>query len=223
MREVLSESDREALDQLRAVLGDIEGVRIDPDYRYSVRAYHLNAAGQRRSLSAEIVARALVKSGAGWRIRPIVGEAQTDFMVAVIDKGTGLRLLAADLGVEDRGEGKPLALAVGDTVSDLPMFDLAARAFAPANAGSDVRCAGVTVLQRPYQSGLALAASHLLGHRPGRCPTCRGPRLSADAHLLLTVLAAQETGTWGIVRQALLLAARVWTPTVVGRRRGEVT
>jgi hydroxymethylpyrimidine pyrophosphatase-like HAD family hydrolase len=223
VREVLSASDRDALDQLRAVLGDSEGVHLDPDYRYCVRAYRFNAAGQRRSLSPEIVAMALARSGAGGRIRPIAGDAQTDFMVAGIDKGTGLRLLAADLGVEDGGEGKPLALAVGDTVSDLPMFKLAARAFAPANAGSDVRSAGVTVLQRPYQSGLALAAAHLLGHPPGRCPICRGPRLSADAHLLLTILAAQETGTWGMVRQALLLAARVWTLTDVGRRQGEVT
>jgi hypothetical protein len=134
-------------------------------------------------------------------------------MVAGIDKGIGLRLLAADLGVDDGGKGQPLALAVGDTVSDLPVFDLAVRAFAPANADAHVRSAGVTVLPRPYQSGLALAASHLLGHPPGRCPICRGPRLSRDAHLLLTVLAAQETGTWGMVRQALLLAARVWTQT----------
>ena len=125
--------------------------------------------------------------------------------------------------MEEGGEGKPLALAVGDTVSDLPMFALAARAFAPAHAGSDVRSAGVTVLRRPYQSGLALAAAHLLGHLPGGCPTCRAPHLSPEAHLLLTVLAAQETGTWGMVRQALLLAARVWTATLVGRRRGEVT
>jgi hydroxymethylpyrimidine pyrophosphatase-like HAD family hydrolase len=222
VRAVLSESDREALDRLRAVLGDIEGIRLDLDYRYSVRAYRLTAAGHRRSLSPEMVAMALMKSGAGGRIRPIAGDAQTDFMVAGIDKGTGLRLLAADLGVEDGGAGKPLALAVGDTVSDLPMFKLAARAFAPANASSDVRSAGVTVLQRPYQSGLALAASHILGHTPGSCPTCRGPRLSPEAHLFLTILAAQETGTWGIVRQALLLAVRVWTLAVVGRRRGEV-
>jgi hydroxymethylpyrimidine pyrophosphatase-like HAD family hydrolase len=220
VREVLSERDRAALDQLRAVLGGIEGVRLDPDYRYAVRAYRLNAAGHRRSLSPEMVAMALVKAGAGRRIRPIAGAAQTDFMVAGIDKGIGLRLLAADLGVEDGGLGRPLALAVGDTVSDLPMFDLAVRAFAPANADRDVRSAGVRVLRRPYQSGLAMAASHLLGHPPGRCPTCCAPRLSPDAHLLLTVLAAQETGTWGMVRQALLLAARVWIPTVVGRRGG---
>jgi hydroxymethylpyrimidine pyrophosphatase-like HAD family hydrolase len=223
VREVLSERDREALAQLRTVLGEIEGVHLDPDYRYAVRAYRLTAAGQRRSLSPEIVAMALVKSGAGSRIRPIVGEAQTDFMVAGIDKGTGLRLLAADLGVEEGSEGKLLALAVGDTVSDLPMFELAARAFAPANADAYVRSAGVTVLRRPYQSGLALAASHLLGHLPGHCPICRSPRLSPDARLLLTVLAAQETGTWGMVRQALLLAARIWTPTLVGRCRGEGT
>jgi hydroxymethylpyrimidine pyrophosphatase-like HAD family hydrolase len=223
VREVLSARDRDALAQLRAVLGEIEGVHLDPDYRYAVRAYRLTAAGQRRRLSPEMVAMALMKAGAGSRIRPIGGAAQTDFMVAGIDKGTGLRLLAADLGVEEGGEGKPLALAVGDTVSDLPMFALAARAFAPANADAHVRSAGVTVLRRPYQSGLALAASHLLGHLPGRCPTCGGPRLAPDAHLLLTVLAAQETGTWGMVRQALLLAARVWTLAVASRRRGEVT
>ena len=131
-------------------------------------------------------------------------------MVTTIDKGTGLRALVADLDAGGRGSGdKPLALAVGDTVSDLPMFDLAAMAFAPANADALVRSSAVTVLRRPYQSGLAMAAAGLLGHSPGGCPVCRDAPLSRDTRLFLAILAAQEAGTWGIAKRALLLVARV--------------
>lgn len=210
-RELLCEAERAHLDRLRAVLGEIRGVYVDRDFRHAVRAYRLDSAGQRRSLSPELVETALERSGARRWIRSIGGEAQTDFMAARIDKGIGLRILTDELGVGTRGmDEKRLALAVGDTVSDLPMFELAARAFAPAHADVRVRGAGVERLERPYQAGLALAASRLLGHPPGDCPTCRVPRLAPETRLLLTVLAAQESGRWGMLSSALLLGARVW-------------
>jgi len=97
----------------------------------------------------------------------------------------------------------------------LPMFELAARACAPANADLSVRTAGVEVLERPQQAGLALATYLLLGHRSGGCPACRLPRLSPGARLLLGVLSAQDAGKWGKLKQALLLGARVGAPTVL--------
>ncbi len=211
-RALLTEAQLADLDRLRSALGEIEGVRLDPDFRYAIRAYRLNGQGRRRSLTAEVVEAALARSGAGQRIRPIVGEAQTDFVATGIDKGVGLRALAGDLGGGLRiGNRKPLALAVGDAASDLPMFDLATLACAPANADSGVRSAGVKLvklMKRPYQAGLALAVSALLGHSPGNCPVCRGPALSPEAHWLQTILAAQEMGTRSMVRQALRLSIR---------------
>jgi hypothetical protein len=149
-----------------------------------------------------------------------VGEDQTDFMVAGIDKGTGLRVLAEDLGVNSPGTcGEAVALAVGDTVSDLPMLALAAIRLAPGNADRAVRAAGVTVLKRSYQRGLALAAGHQLGHAPGSCPICRAPHLSPETRLFLSILDAQQAGTWGMVRQAVLLGTRVWPRLLVNRWR----
>lgn len=204
-RRLLSASDRARLDGLRAALREIEGVYLDADYREAVRAYRLDRHGERRSLHPETVAAALARCGTGERLRPIGGAAQTDFMVAGVDKGTGLRALGAELGAG----GAPVALAVGDTVSDLPLFAMATLACAPANADATVREAGIAVMGRPYQAGLALAVARLLRHRPGGCPTCRAPRLSAEADLLLAALAAQDVGKAGKLWQALLLAAKV--------------
>ncbi|HEY8283019.1 MAG TPA: HAD hydrolase family protein [Chloroflexota bacterium] len=210
-RSLLSEADRHDLDQVRAVLSGLPGVLLDVDYNHTVRAYRLDAAGKRRGLRPEDADPALASAGMSGRVRAIAGHAQTDFMVAGIDKGTGLRVLAADLEADgqDRG-GKPLTLAVGDTFSDLPMFDLAALAFAPASADAQVRNSGTMVLKRPYQAGLALAASKLLGHSPGGCPICRIARSSGDTRLLLAVLGARESGMRGLIRRTLPLIIRIW-------------
>jgi hydroxymethylpyrimidine pyrophosphatase-like HAD family hydrolase len=211
VRELLSDRDRRDLDRLRATLTEISGVSLDRDYCRAVRAYRLDSTGKRRGLSPELVAEVLKTAEVSHRVRQIAGQAQTDFMVTTIDKSTGLRALAADLDAGGRGSSdKPLALAVGDTVSDLPMFDLAAMAFAPANADALVRGSDVMVLRRPYQSGLAMAAGRFLGHSPGGCPVCHDSPLPRDTRLLLAILAAQEAGTWGIARRALVLVARIW-------------
>jgi len=210
-RSLLSETDRHDLDQVRATLRDLPGVLLDVDYSHTVRAYRLDAAGKRRGLSPEDTAMVLAAAGMSRRVRTIAGHAQTDFMVVGIDKGTGLRALAADLGAD----GQPPALAVGDTVSDLPMLDLAALAFAPASADARVRNSGVRILKRPYQAGLAQAASKLLGHSPGRCPICRVSYPSQDTRLLLAVLGARESGMRGLVRRMPSLIASAWRIEVV--------
>ena len=61
-------------------------------------------------------------------MRVVHGQGQTDFVWAGADKGTGLRALAARLSEPG------CALAVGDTASDLPLFECAALARAPRNA-----------------------------------------------------------------------------------------
>jgi hydroxymethylpyrimidine pyrophosphatase-like HAD family hydrolase len=203
---LLAPAERAALDALRAVLAEEAGVQLDPDYRYAVRAYRVDAAGRRRALRPATVGAALERSGAVEQLQAITGEAQTDFVVRGQDKGTGLRVLLAELGV-DSAAGKPLALAVGDTLADLPMLTIAARPYTPGHADGQLRRAGVNVLRQPYQAGLARAVAQLLGHHPGGCPICQLPPLPADARRLGMILAAQEAGTWGMLRSALGLAA----------------
>ena len=209
-RSLLSERDCHDLEQVRAALRDLPEVLLDVDYGHTVRAYRLDGAGKRRGLSPEEATMVLTTAGMNRRVRAIAGHAQTDFMSLGIDKGTGLRALAADLGADrPDGRGQPLALAVGDTVSDLPMFDLAALAFAPASADAPTRKAGVTILKRSYQAGLAQAASKILGHSPGRCPVCQVAYSSRDTRLLLAVLGAREAGMRGLIRRLPPLIASV--------------
>ncbi|HVC30150.1 MAG TPA: hypothetical protein VND24_03115, partial [Steroidobacteraceae bacterium] len=210
VRELLSDLQRADLNSLRETLRGIEGVYVDPDYQRAVRAYRFGRDGRRHALKRETVEAALANSGTRDRLRVIAGNAQTDFMAAGTDKGTGLGVLVSELTQHDdsalhSGGGKPLVLAVGDTSSDLPMFELARLACAPALADDEAIAPGVKRMQGRYQAGLAEAAGLLLGHRPGACPVCRPPSPSAEAELLLTILAAQDTGYRGKLRQALRL------------------
>src|SRR5207249_3749484 len=121
VRSLLPAGARVELDRLRERLSALEGVEVDRAYRYIVRAYRRDRSGVRRALPAETVAAALGSDALAAPIRPVVGQAQTDFVPAGVDKGAGLRCLVADLG-PDRCR---IALAVGDTISDLPMLRLA--------------------------------------------------------------------------------------------------
>jgi hydroxymethylpyrimidine pyrophosphatase-like HAD family hydrolase len=205
LRVLLSADQARSLDRLRAALVRIEGVHVDPEYRYSVRAFRYAREGRRVGLDAATRARAL--SGVP-EIAAIDGDGQTDFVVRAIDKGVGLRALTGALGSVH--EARPLAFAVGDTAADLPAFDLAAVAFAPAHATALTGSPAVTVLRRAYQPGLEEAVRRVLGHRPGGCVRCRGPRLTGERELLLRVLGAQERGRLGMGMEAIRLAVRRW-------------
>ena len=79
----------------------------------------------------------------------------------------------------------------------------------PANADAGVRKAGVAVLKGGFQGGLAEATARLLGHRPGGCPACADPHLTAGSRLLLTLLSPPE--------QRSLPAKSRWAATAVVR------
>ena len=81
------------------------------------------------------------------------------------------------------------------------MLQMAASPFAPANADEELRAAapdaGIRILGRPNQSGLALAVKALIGHRPGGCDACRLPAMSERGDFLMRILGAQDAGTLG--------------------------
>jgi hypothetical protein len=104
---------------------------------------------------------------------------------------------------DSAGTEPGIELAVGDTEPDLPMLALARHAYAPANASASVRAAGVTVLRSSYAAGVAAAVGRVLGHPPGRCPTCAIARHTPETRLVFALLAAQESGARGLPRAVL--------------------
>ncbi len=203
---------RELLGHVRAQLAAHAGVRVDPRYSYVVRATFRGGP-----LPPELLAPAGALADPA--VRLIQGEGQTDIAFTGADKGSGLRALGARLG--DPG----CALAVGDSPSDLPLLACARLARAPANARLGPGGGHVVRTRQAYQAGLARACGELIGHRPGRCPDCRPPELTARTKAVLAILdlragglASLPGGTLAISRS--LLARTRWSPGQPGQRSG---
>ncbi|HEY0509297.1 MAG TPA: HAD hydrolase family protein [Blastococcus sp.] len=167
------------LDEFRETLSRQPCVRIDPRHRYSVRASAVDAGGRLRGFVPDPGA---VPEG----LRAVVGEGQTDFVPATVDKARGVRLL-----LQEWGAGRPV-LAVGDTSADLPLLAWAATSAVPQHAEDVVKAVATRVSRHPYQAGLQDAVSGLLGHRPGGCARCSPPALSDDTRALLQLLRVPE-------------------------------
>ncbi|HEX2914126.1 MAG TPA: hypothetical protein VH186_25215, partial [Chloroflexia bacterium] len=208
--ELLNESERASLQELRHVLSTMEGVYLDSDYRVAVRAYHLRPSGRRHGLSSEEVNTALDRSGTTGLIRSIPGYNQTDFMVVGIDKGTGLREMLAAFEPEARtGEQPAVAFAVGDTLADLPMLRMASQAWAPGHAAANMKNEPVRVTRQAFQAGLKQATAELLGHQPGHCAICRVVPHSDETQQLLGLLEVMDSSKAGKARHALLQLLRL--------------
>jgi hydroxymethylpyrimidine pyrophosphatase-like HAD family hydrolase len=210
VRDLLAREDRELLAMVRQALSATPTIAVDTDYTLAVRAYRFDSKGRRRGVGAEVIESVLHAGGLGAGVRAIPGAYQTDFMVNTIDKSVGLHALATDLGVEAL-DGKLFALAVGDSAEDLPMMMLARLALAPANSEPAVRAAGIRVLARAGQRGMAQAAAELIGHMPGKCASCKVHDLPGRSRLMLTALAAQDESGLGKAVQALRLARALAT------------
>lgn len=72
-----------------------------------------------------------------------------DITPAGVDKGAGVRALAARLGIP-----MDQVLAIGDSRNDLPLFAVAGRVAAPANAHPEVRARSDDVASEPYGRGV---------------------------------------------------------------------
>jgi hydroxymethylpyrimidine pyrophosphatase-like HAD family hydrolase len=209
---LLDDEATAALSRLRAVLQAREGVRLDPAFSYAIRAYRADINGRRSPLGAEEAAECLATSRGEHAVRTIPGENQTDFVSAVLDKGTGLQALIGALATDhgfDGADASAVALAVGDTASDAPMLALAQAAFVPAHAAPAATKTGARRVRRPYQAGLHLAVGELLGHPPGGCPRCQVPPPTPAGDLLLDLLSAPESGPRGLPLRAVRLVRKL--------------
>ncbi len=194
---VTSAAARDAIERLRAELRTREGIEVNDDYAFGIRAFVRNPAGARRPLPDSVLADARYTAHAEATVA-IVGDAQTDLVGAGISKGAGVRALVAALAAPPR-----LAFAVGDTAADESLLACADRPFAPGH-GKDALGGCATVARRPYQAGFAEAVGELIGHRPGGCPLCAVPAGSPGREVLLGLLGLREAG---IERMPLRLAS----------------
>ncbi|NUK24624.1 HAD family hydrolase [Streptomyces lunaelactis] len=188
---------------LTTPLSAVPSVTVDPLYRWCVRAYRGTGPG-RTALDMSTVSGLMARPGIADRFTVVQGEMQTDFVPAGVNKASGL------LGLMDLfgHPGARPVLAVGDSVTDIPLLRIAEMGCAPSNADRAVRAAGLPVLRLPCQAGLAEAVGNLLGHRPGHCPACRPPQLTPEDRALTALLAVPESGRSGMpVRLAGLALA----------------
>lgn len=197
--------------ELRCKLSNIKGIYLDPGFSFALRAYHLDENGRHKGLNGESIIKILQDTHTIDFVQAVTGVSQTDFTIKRIDKGYGLkewlvRWNSRSKNPVEISAGKhPIALAVGDRAPDLPMFELAQLAFAPANASLEVKQAGIAVTSRAYQRGLEQAVSALLGHKPGDCPVCHQEAFPPETVLMQEILAAQENGRLSMLGQAMKL------------------
>lgn len=208
-RPQLRPTEEAELARLRKVLRKMPGVHLDHAYRYAVRAVCVSDLGTRRRLNDETIASAIGEARVEDSVQVLYGGLQTDFAPVSINKGTGLRALAHDLGVADAE--RPFDFAIGDDWPDVPMFELAKRAFAPANVPNALRrelegSLSLQVVDGRHGRGLLQAVTAFLGHEPRGCRTCAVPHVSSRTKLVTIPLAASDGPRRARLRQTAALA-----------------
>jgi hypothetical protein len=168
------------LQKLRLRLRQIPGVFLDERHRHSIRAFTYQEAP--RGLLASV-------RSTGSATAPVPALLMTDLVTE-----PGLDLLSfqqttIDTTVIARGTDKGTALivlrdrvlgpdseiiAVGDSEPDLPMFQAATQAFAPAHIGCacQARLLGCNIVDAPRQRGLLKIARAVVHPDRRYCPSC---------------------------------------------------
>ncbi|HEY6952306.1 MAG TPA: HAD hydrolase family protein, partial [Bacteroidota bacterium] len=152
-------TDAQSLKQLEhcaELIGRLDGVFVDPAYRYSIRAYRANGTGT-AGLRPDEVENLLQR----WRFDKLsyICRGPDSYIVAKgTNKGAAIREIRQCLGLVDG----PLT-AIGDSDQDVPMLKEAKAGYAPANCSAEVRHLSgkgrVRIMREPHQRGL-LAAVH---------------------------------------------------------------
>jgi hydroxymethylpyrimidine pyrophosphatase-like HAD family hydrolase len=160
------------IERLRQEIRSLPGVFIDPENRYSIRAYRFQD-GYMRSLQTAEMEALLLRAGCD-RLTYVQSLADTYIVQKGAGKGPALHSVKAYLG----RPGEPV-VAIGDSAADVDMLRAADVAYAPANASREVReliargeCRRTS---RPLQAGLLEAAMELClaaGHSPDDAIAC---------------------------------------------------
>ncbi len=161
-RQELPLIDAEAAEQLircREAINKTSGVFLDPDYRYSIRAYRYQGRATSGLAVAEV--EALLTGCRCGRLTFIQRAADTYIVQKDTGKGLGLLTVKDYLGCRN----EPVA-TVGDSDQDLEMLMVADIAYAPANCSQRLRELAARgrcrIVAQPFQRGLLAAVRELL-------------------------------------------------------------
>ncbi|MGH6995006.1 MAG: HAD hydrolase family protein, partial [Stellaceae bacterium] len=148
-RTLIDAATLEQFAALRAALKKLPGVFTDDGYECSVRAYTYARKGT--VPLPEPLIRNLIAERKLDRLVVHQTTIDTTILAKGIDKGTGLTALLTWIG-----RGQDESFVVGDSETDLPMFAVARRSFAPAHIDCVrlARAVGCTIAEAPYQRGL---------------------------------------------------------------------
>ncbi len=186
--ELIDGRQREAMLELSRRMA-AAGIWTDRSFRCAVRAFRLDEAARRRALDPAVTSALL--AGLEHEVTVVAGWSQTDFVPSAVDKRSGLEALFRLAGWRFQLP-HPLALAVGDSASDLGMLRMARLGVAPGNAAEQLTGPGIARVRSSHQRGLAGAVARLIGHRPGTCHRCAPRPLSREARLLLRVFGSRD-------------------------------
>ncbi|MDE1931744.1 MAG: HAD family phosphatase [Alphaproteobacteria bacterium] len=170
----------EQLAALRAALKPLRGVFIDDGYECSVRAYTYARKGT--VPLPEPLIRNLIAERKLDRLVVHQTTIDTTILAKGVDKGSGLTALLAWIG-----RGPDGTFAIGDSETDLPMFAVARRSFAPAHIDCArlARAVGCTIVEAPFQRGLLEIVQGITGADAVSVPV-------ADDNLLWALLQAAD-------------------------------
>ncbi|MDE2166381.1 MAG: HAD hydrolase family protein [Alphaproteobacteria bacterium] len=166
-RVLLDDVALEQLAALRALLKAMPGIFVDDGYGCSIRAYTYARKGT--VPLPELLVRNLIAENGFDRLLAHQTTIDTTILAKDVDKGTGLAALLAWTG--HAGD----TVAVGDSETDLPMFAVAGRSFAPAHIDCArlARAVGCEIAQAPFQCGLLEIAQRLVGAHDAAVPAAR--------------------------------------------------
>lgn len=160
---LIDSSGAEQLSRLRALIKQLPGVFVDPDYRYSLRAYRYRGA-RTEGLTREEVKKVLSENG----LHGLVSIQRADDTTIVqrgISKGMGVRFVKQYLHCIT----EPVA-AMGDSDQDIGMLYEADLGYSPRNCSRGISALAQArnwkIMKSSFQRGLLAAVEDLLLPRP---------------------------------------------------------
>jgi hydroxymethylpyrimidine pyrophosphatase-like HAD family hydrolase/orotate phosphoribosyltransferase len=186
------------LEQLKEALCQIPGVFLNEGCLYSIRAFTYERGGT--APVPTMMIQSLIANLKLDRLAFQQNSTDTAVFEKWIDKGTGLTAL-----LELAGRCDAETIAIGDSESDLAMFRVADRSFAPSQiwCKQDAIRFGCQIVDRPYQAGLLKIVRLILHANQGQCEQCQ-VRWPDKNDLFLKLLKIADRNPLILLLQAML-------------------
>ncbi|MGO9482578.1 MAG: HAD hydrolase family protein, partial [Candidatus Kryptoniota bacterium] len=162
---LVDESVMDEISRCRSILEGVDGVFVDSDYRYIVRAFRYTSQGT-RGLGVDY-AEKLLNEYHLKEIKVITRNADTYFVGKHRNKGKAIEDYKNHIGYSGNS-----TIAVGDSDEDVPMLENVTYAFAPRNCSGGIRALSklgkCEIVPVPAQRGLLRVAMKLARTKKGR-------------------------------------------------------